>query len=184
MTIDIVDDEPEPTAHLILNPPSVTERSDSSTVTARLSHPSGEPTTVTVTVSPGAHTDADDFSVSTNRTLTIAADEHASTGTVTITATDDDSYGPDGTVTVTAMAVNSHGVGDPAARSLTIEEDDPRPAASLVLSAAAIEEDGGVAAITVALDRTADVALTYTVRAAPVAPGHGRPLQRPRGNRC
>ena len=170
VTIDIVDDEAKPTAHLILNPPSVTESSGSSTVTARLSHPSGEPTTVTVTVSPGAHTDADDFSVSTNRTLTIAADEHASTGTVTITAVDDQSYGPDGSVTVSATAVNSHGVGDLPDRSLTIEEDDPRPAASLVLSAVAIAEDGGAAAITVALDRTADVALTYTVRAAPVAP--------------
>ena len=173
VTIDIVDDEAEPTAHLILNPPSVTERSGSSTVTARLSHPSGEPTTVTVTVSPGAHTDADDFSVSTNRMLTIAADEHASTGTVTITAVDDDSYGPDGSVTVSATAVNSHGVGDLADRGLTIEEDDPRPAASLVLSAAAIEEDGGAAAITVQIDRMADVALTYTVRAAPVAPATG-----------
>ena len=129
VNIDIVDDEAKPAAHLILNPPSVTERSGSSTVTARLSHPSGEPTTVTVTVSPGAHTDADDFSVSTNRTLTIAADKHASTGTVTITAVDDDSFGPDGSVTVSATAVNSHGVGDPADRSLTIEEDDPRPAA-------------------------------------------------------
>ena len=68
-----------------------------------------------------------DFERSSNRTLTIAAGDTASTGTVTITADDNDEYAPDRRVTVSATASNDLGVAGPADRPLTITEDDLPP---------------------------------------------------------
>ena len=64
---------------LVLTPDSITEVNEQSTVTATLNHPSSEATTVTVSVAPVSPAVAGDYTLSTNRVLTIAAgsdDEH------------------------------------------------------------------------------------------------------------
>ena len=166
VTIAVKDDESEPGARLILNPQLVRE-GESSTVTARLSHPSGAVTLLEVGAVAGAGAVAGDFSLSEeNTTLTIAAGAYRSTGTVTVTAEDDELFGWAREVTVSGTASNPYGVTDPDDRTLTIEEDDAAPAASLELSAEAIDE-GGTAAVTLSIATAAKVALRYEVTAQP-----------------
>ena len=66
-----------------------------------------------------------DFTVSANKTLTIAAGATESTGTVTITAVDNDVDAANKTVTVSATADRRRGVR-PSAATLTITDDDTR----------------------------------------------------------
>ena len=166
VTIVVKDNDTEPAARLLLNPRLVKE-GESSRVTARLSRPSGELTTIEVGAVAGAGAVAGDFSLSEeNTTLTIAAGAYRSTGTVTVTAEDDELFGWAREVTVSGTASNPYGVTDPDDRTLTIEEDDAAPAASLELSAEAIDE-GGTAAVTLSIATAAKVALRYEVTAQP-----------------
>ena len=99
--------------------------------------PSGEATTITVSaaaVSPALV--PADFTLSANTTLTIAAEATTSTGTVTITALDNDVDAPNKQVTVSAGAANTQGVNAPADLTLTLEDDEAAPTATLILSAA------------------------------------------------
>ena len=54
--------------------------------TASLNHASSESTTVTVSVAPDSPATSSDYSISSNKVLTIAAGSTSSTGTVAITA--------------------------------------------------------------------------------------------------
>ena len=94
---------------LVLSPASVTENGGVSTVTATLSGASSQATTVTVSATAVSPAVAGDFALSTNTTLTIAADATASTGVVTITGVDNSVDAPDKTVTVSATASNTQG---------------------------------------------------------------------------
>ena len=97
--------------------------------------------------------------------LTIAAGDTTSTGTRTVTAVPNDVDAPDRQVRVSATAQNMQGLaGDPAALTLTIEDDDER---GLVFSPEALtipEHAAAVDAYTVVLtsEPTADVTLTVT----------------------
>ena len=66
MTIE--DNEDAPTVTLVLTPASITENEGTSTVTATLSHPSNEATTIVVSASAGSGTAAEDFALSTENT--------------------------------------------------------------------------------------------------------------------
>ena len=94
LTLTIEDDEGEPTARLILTPDLINEKDGSSTVTAKLNHPSSAETTLTVSATAGADTVAADFALSATTILTIAAGATSSTGTVTIEAVDNTSDDP------------------------------------------------------------------------------------------
>ena len=93
-----------------------------STVTAVLSPAASEP--VPVTVSTVAAADAESFTLSANRELKIATGQTQSAGTVTITAVDDDVYGPGQQVTATGTVAGQPGLAAPYARTLTITDDD------------------------------------------------------------
>ena len=67
-----------------------------------------------------------DFNVSTNKVLTIAAGNTASTGTVTITAVDNLVDAANKTVTVSATATGG-GVASPSNKTLTITDDESTP---------------------------------------------------------
>ena len=69
-------------------------------------------------------TTASDFSVSTNKTLTIAAGSKTSTGTVTITAVDNSVDAPNKSVTVSATVSGGNGISAPADQTLTITDDE------------------------------------------------------------
>ena len=119
----ITDDDDTPTVTLALSRSSISESDDSSTdsvhehqttVTATLNHLSSVPTTVTVSVEPQVPAKSSDYGISTNKVLTIAAGNTSSTGTVTITAVNNDIDTADKTVKVKGAASNTIGVNDPA----------------------------------------------------------------------
>ena len=105
------------TVTLALDPESSRESDDPgtteveehrTTVTASLSHPSSADTTVTVTATAMSPAVAGDFELNNNKVLTIAAGRTRSTGTVMITAVDNNMDGPDKHVMVSGVAANSH----------------------------------------------------------------------------
>ncbi len=163
-TLAITDDDAAPTATLALNPASIAESGTGSTATvsATLSHPSSQPSTVTVTAAPGAYT------VGADSTIVIAAGATtAASDTATVTAVNDDVHqGSAGrSVTVTASLANGQGAGAVTGAALTITDDETLPTAALVLGPASISENGGVATVTAELSGPSSAAVTVTVAA-------------------
>ena len=166
VTLAITDDDAAPGVTLALDPASIAEPSGVSTVTATLSRPSSEPSTVTVTAVPGAYT------VGTDATITIAAGSTtAASDTVLITVVNDDlHHGNAGrSATVTAALTNGQGAGSVTGASLTITDDETLPTVALVLDPASISENGGVSTVTATLTHPTTVALTVTVTAEAIA---------------
>ena len=162
-TLAITDDDAAPTATLALNPASVTENGGTSTVSATLSHPSSQPSTVTVAGAPGSYT------VGTDATIVIAAGSTtAASDTVLVTAVDDSIHqGTAGrSATVTASLANGQGAGAVTGAALTITDDETLPTATLVLGPASISENGGVSTVTARLSGPSSAAVTVTVAAA------------------
>ena len=163
----IRDDDPAPTVTLVLKPSSISENGGSTTVTAELSNPSIEVTTVTVSAASVSPAVAGDFALSSNRTLTIAAGATTTTDVVTITAADNGTDAPDRRVTVSAAATNAHDVaGNPDAETLTITDDEDPPTVMLSLSALSIDEDGGTTVATASLSGPSSEATTVTLTEA------------------
>ena len=167
--ITLTDDEVTPTVTLVLTPTAIDESgaTNSSTVTAMLSGKSNEAVTLTVAAAAGADTVASDFTVTTNKTLTIAAGATTSTGAVTITAVDNDVDAPNKSVTVSATA-SGGGVANPGNQTLTINDDEGVPTATLVLTPTAIDESGATnsSTVTAMLSGKSNEAVTLTVAAA------------------
>ena len=158
--VTITDDDVSPTVTLALSDASIGEDGGVSTVTASLDHASGVATTVTVSVEPNSPATSSDYNISSNRVLTIAAGETASTGTVTISAVDNDVDAADKTVQVKGSASNTLGVTNPSDVSLTLEDDDTR---GVSLSASSLEiDEGGENTYTVVLDTEPTASVTVT----------------------
>ena len=160
--VTTVDNDDAPTVELKLDPASIAEAGEVSTVTATLSHPSVEPTTVTVMAAPVSPAVAGDFMLSTATTLTIAAGATTSTGTVTITAEDNAVDADDKTVRVSGTATNdgpaSDGMGvvaEAKGATLTITDDDEKGLAFAVAGTSAT-----VLEVTAGEDKTYTVKLT------------------------
>ena len=94
-----------------------------STVTATLDTAVSGVTKITVAATAVAPAAASDFTLSSNKVLTIAANATASTGTVTVTAVDNDIDAADRTVTVSGTVDNT-AVDAPGSVTLTITDDD------------------------------------------------------------
>ena len=168
-TLTLRDDDDPPTPTLVLSPSSILESGGVATVTAILSHPSGAPTTITVSSAAGAHAAAADFT-QTGTALTVPAGRTESTGAVTITARGNAVDSPDKTVAVSGMASNLQGVSAVTGATLAIADDDATPTAALALMPASISENGGVSTVTATLSHTSSEPVTITVTAAAVAP--------------
>ena len=164
---------PVPTVTLVVAPASIGESGGGnvSTVTATLDYTSGVVTTLTLLATPGTGTVAGDYTLSSNTTLTIAAGETSSSGTVTLTAEDNQVDAPTKEVTVSATAVNTNGVTAPAEVSVMITDDEDTPTVSLVLSSDSISESGtgNASTVTATLDRASGVDTTLTLSVAPGA---------------
>ena len=135
---------------LLLSPSTIDESGTDnvSRVTASLDAAASATTTVAISTSP---TSAAWFNLSVNRTLTIAAGDTTSTGTVTITAVDDNDYIGNRQVTVSGSASNDVGVTNPDDVLLTITEDDDVPVnVSFEQGSYTVTEGSGVA-VTVTL---------------------------------
>ena len=88
-----------PAATLVLTPASISENGGVSTVTATLDPTSTSETTLEVSAAAVSPAVSGDFTLSSNTELTIAAGDATSTGTVTITAVNNDVDAADKTVT-------------------------------------------------------------------------------------
>ena len=153
-----------PKVTLELSSRSISENGGAATVTARLSQVSGETTTVTVSATAVSPAVEGDFRLSTNTTLTIGADQSASTGTVTITANNNGVDAPDKTVMVTGTASNSQGVTGPSEVTLTITNDDATPVITTAALIPVAENETVVATLqaTDEDDRTEDLEWAIT----------------------
>ena len=166
--LTLEDDDAAPTVTLTaagaIKENSNTQSETMTTVSAALSHPSSEATTITLTAASGAA-----YSVGADATITIAAgDTTASGDTASVAAVDNATDAPDRTVTVTATAVNSHGAGTVTGAELTIEDDDAAPTVTLTASPGTIKESSGttsetMAAVSAALSHPSSEATTITV---------------------
>ena len=168
--LTISDDETTPTVALALTPSSIGENGGVSTVTATLSPASSEAVEVTVSATPLSPAVSDDFSLSANRVLTIAAGQTTSTGTVTITAVNDGVDAPNKTVTVSGSVSGGNGVSAPGSQTLTIADDEGAPTVSLVLNPSSVSEDDGLSTVTATLSGVSSEAVTLMVSAAAVPP--------------
>ncbi len=155
---------------LDLSSSSIGENGGVSTVTARLDRASAADTTVLVSAMAVDPAISNDFMLSANRILTITAGQTGSTGTVTITANNNDVDAPNKTVTVLAAAGNTYGVTGPSAVTLTINDDDAAPAVTLWLTPGSIGENRGVSTVSASLDRASSAVTTVTVSAMAVNP--------------
>ena len=168
-TLRIQDDDPAPTVTLELAPNPIGENGGQSTLTVGLDRPSSQATTVTVSADPAA------VRLSPN-SLTIPAGMTRGTGTVTVTAEDNNIDGPETTtVTVSADAENVLGVTDPADAALTIQDDDGPPTVTLAVSPNPIPENGGVSTLTARLDRPSSRPIVVTVAPDPAYTLDGNP---------
>ena len=138
----ITDDDGTPTATLNLSASSITEKGGTSTVTASLNRASSQAVTLTVAIEPVSPAVAGDLTLSTNKTLTIAAGATTSTGAVTLTAKDNDVDAPNKTFTVSANA-SGGGVATPSSLQLTVTDDDAAPTVSVANASAVTEGNSG-----------------------------------------
>ena len=108
--VTTTDDDGAPGVTLSLNPSSIAESGtgNAATVSARLSHPSGAATTLTVTAVSGVFTAG---SGAAGTIVIPAGQTTAATDTALVTAVDNDTDAPDRTATVTATIDQRAGVG-------------------------------------------------------------------------
>ena len=165
-SLTVRDDDAAPGVALAVNPASVAENGGVSTVTATLSRPSSEPSTVTVTAVSGS------YAAGTDAAIVIAAGATtAASDTATVTAVDDDVYqGSAGrSVTVTAALANGQGAGAVTGASLALTDDETLPTLSLALGPSSVSENGGVSTVTAALSGPSSQPVTVTVASAAVS---------------
>ena len=165
-TMTIVDDDVAQVT-LVLSPASISEDGGVSTITATLDRPLIKATTITVSAEAESPAVAGDFTLSTAKTLTVAANATASTGLVTITSANNTTDAPDKRVTVSATVAVGNLAAVLSAVALMITDDDDPPTVALSLSPASISEASGVSTITATLSHESSEATTITVR--PVA---------------
>ncbi len=123
-TLTLIDDENPPTVTLTLSPETISENSGETTVTARLSHPSSEPTMVRVSSKPGDGATEDDFT-QLREMVTIDAGRTEKSEPVVIMAENNEEDEADKTVEVSGQVTTQNTAADPPMVELTITDDDP-----------------------------------------------------------
>ena len=167
--LTIEDEEDPPVVTLELAADSIVENGGSTTVTARLSHPSSEATTVAVAALETIPRAAE-FTL-TGADLTIPAGDEVSTSMATIGAVDNDTDAPDQVLTVYGTAANTQGyAGHPESLELTITDDEDTPTVTLLLADLSIREANGTTQVTAELSHPSSEPTTITVTVAAVAP--------------
>ena len=169
-TLTIRDDDAAPTLTLVLSSYSISENGGTVSVTASLSGPSSQNVTLEVTASAKPPAVSGDFTITSNKTLTITAGSTRSTGTVTITAVDNSVDEPDKSVFLWATVSDGPGVSVLPFQLLTITDDDATPTLTLVLSASSISENGGSASVTASLSSPSSQDVILAVSVSPISP--------------
>ena len=117
--VNIFEDEDAPRVTLEATPASISEDGGQSTVTARLNTKVAGDVEVTISAAPVGTTESDDFT-QIGTQLTIPAGEKTSTGTVTISAVDDDESGL--TVSPPALTIDE---GDDGTYTVVLKSEPP-----------------------------------------------------------
>ena len=143
---------PPPDVTLHLSDDLVLENATPITVTATASPASPVAFTVEISADPVAPATGDDFTLSTNRTLSFAANATDSTGTVTIQLVDNDEPEPSKVVTVSG-AVSNAAIENPDDVTLTIINDDREFLEVAIDAPAAVDENAGTATVTYTLTK-------------------------------
>ncbi len=157
-----------PVVTLLLSPDTIDENGGTSTVTATASPASAQAFTVTVSANAVSPAVSGDFTL-TGTTLSFAANATASTGSVTITAVDNQIDAADKTVTVSGT-VSLSDAQAPADAALTITDDERAPEVSLVLMPGSISENGGMGTVTAIAWPASSEPFEVMVSAQAVAP--------------
>ena len=146
---------------LHLSDDAVLEDATPITVTATASPASPVPFTVEISASPVAPATADEFELSTNRTLSFAAGATGSTGTVTIRPVDDEEPELPDVVTVSGV-VSNPAIPNPDDVTLTIQNNDPESFDVAIDAPAAVDEDAGTATVTYTLTKRNSAPVAHT----------------------
>lgn len=167
--ITILDDDPLPTIAFTGDTFSVNEGDGAIALALTVSHPSAEP--ITVTVSSAGTLDGADLSAPPASGLSVAAS--ASGGvpapqTLALTLVDDGLWEGPETLDVTLSAPVGATLGARAATRLIVEDNDARP--TLAIADLALDEDVGVASMTVSLSGATARPATMRVVVTPLAP--------------
>lgn len=154
---------------LVLTPASISENGGSTTVTATASPAASAAFSVTVSTAAVSPATSSDFTLS-GSTLSFAVGATASSGTITITAADNDTDAANKTVTVSGtIATSGADATAPADRTLTITDDDAASTTvALSVDPDEVAEDDAATTITVtgtlnAGARTSATDVTVTV---------------------
>ena len=173
----------EVTLHLSDNEPF--EDTGRPTVTASVSPATPVAFTMEISASPVAPATGDDFTLSTNRTLSFAANATGSTGTVRISPVGDEDPEPDDVVTVSGV-VSNPAIRNPDDVTLTILNDDADLPHDIAIDApAAVDEGAGTVDVTVTITTLLDIAPVIDVqlfyRTRPGTATHRDDYTRPQG---
>ena len=162
-TVTITDNDAAPPVTLEVSPPQISENGGVSTVTATLSHPSSEDTTVEVSVAPVSPAVGAYFT-QFGTFLTIMAGDTASSGSVTIEAADNEADEADKQVSVRGLATNPHGVQSPNVGPVTVTiTDDDAPEVTGETNDPRYVEGGSGPVATYTATNPANVPLTWSV---------------------
>ena len=158
------DNETAPTVTLALGSTSISENGGSTGVTASIGATDAL-TEANIVITVGAASSSD-YNLTTNRTLTIAAGQRSSTGTVSITAVDNSDWAASKSVTVTGTVTAPAGIGNPSSQTLTITNDD---FPTLTISSPAVTEgDSGQTSMTFTVTRSYAIPASSTVAYAEI----------------
>ena len=170
----ILDDDVT-SARVVVSPvPGEMFEGETSTIIAALSQPLSDDVTVTIGVdeADSNHTaTADEYTLSGNRTLTIPAGQTSSTGVVTLTASNDEFYGPLFLRTVVLDIASVTGIDRNQVHKhsdWTILDDENVPRVTLEPTPTSILENGGQSTVTARLNTKVNSDVKVTISAAPV----------------
>ncbi len=165
----IIEDDEEPLMiNFLLSDNPISENGGETTVSVTLDEPSKEEVIVTVSATPES---PEDYALSENIILTIAEGETSSEGIVTITAEDNEIYGPsEKRIIISGESSVSDSELVPPTLTLIIEDDEVQPSVSLALSPEQITENEGVSTVTATLNQLSFEATTVDISAVPVSP--------------
>ena len=171
VTTTIVDNDepiPVPDVTLAVDNGSIPENGGAANFTATLSEVTTVPVTVDLTISGTAA--AGDFTASANQIVVPPGD---TSGAISVTATDDSIDEPDETVVVEISNVTGGTESGVQLQTTTIVDDDEpvMPDVTLSVDSTDIEEEGGVATLTVTLSEATTAPVTVEVGVTGTAEG-------------
>ena len=164
-----VDAQAAPQVTLNLDAREVTENGGAIAVSAALSAAATATITLTVVAEPVSPATTSAFTLPASPTLTIAAGNTESGGSISITGVNDSAVSEAKSVFVRLTQTSGPAVDLPRPRLIRFADDDGL-AVTLSLSATSITENGGAATITAAQNHVSTATTTVTLKARPILP--------------